>query len=336
MNKQELWKKENIKKEALEAEERIREHIRETPVEYSPYLSRLGNCRVFLKLENVQISGSFKLRGATNKILSLNKQQKDRCIATASSGNHGAAFAYLLHKFALKGMIYLPDYASQAKIEILRLYGADLKIYGSDCVQTEYFAREEAERNGFVYVPPYNDVKIIGGQATVGIELVRQLEKFDTVLIPVGGGGLISGIAGYLKSLDNKIEIIGCQPENSAVMYESIKAGKIVEMESKPTLSDGSAGGIEKGSITFDICKNYVDDFILVSEEEIEEAIKLCIEKHYMLVEGAGALSVASLIKEKERFNKKKVVLIISGSKISLSLLREILCKGERKNDKNI
>lgn len=325
MATQESWKSENIKKETLEAEERIREHIRETPVEYSPHLSQLGRCTVFLKLENLQITGSFKLRGAVNKILSLSPQEKERGLITASSGNYGAAFAYLLQKFGIKGLIYLPDYVSQAKIEILRSYGANLKFHGTDCIQTETFARREAEKNGSVYIPPYNDLKIIGGHGTVGIELARQLEEFDAVVVPVGGGGLVSGIAGYLKSFDREIEIIGCQPENSPVMFESIKAGKIVEMESKPTLSDGTAGGIEEDSITFDICKNYVDDFILISEEEIKEAIKLFLDKHSMVIEGAAALPIASLIKKKERFGEKKVVLIISGARISLSQLKEIL-----------
>jgi len=331
----ESYSMEKIKKEAIEAEERIRDHIRETPVEYSPCLSQLVDGRVFLKLENLQITGSFKLRGATNKILSLSSQQKERGIVTASSGNHGIACAYLIHKFGIDGVIYIPNYTTSSKIEILRTYGVRIKFHGSDCVQTENFARKEAEKNDFVYIPPYNDIKIIGGQATVGIELARQLDELDTIIVPVGGGGLISGIAGYMKALNPKIEIVGCQPEYSPVMYESIKAGKIVEMESKSTLSDGTAGGIEKNSITFDICRNYVDDFILVSEEEIKEAIKLCLEKHALLIEGAAALSVAALIKEKERFKKKNVVLIISGARISLSQLREILREGERENDKN-
>jgi len=317
----------NVKKEALEAEKRIRQHIRETPVEYSPYLSLLGGCKVFLKLENLQLTGCFKFRGAMNKFLSLSKEQKERGVVTASSGNHGVAVAYILDKFHSKGTIYLPEYASQAKIEALRLYGADLKLYGDDCVKTEALARETAERNGLEYISPYNDPKIVGGQATVGIELARQVEKIDTVLVPTGGGSLIAGIAGYLKSVNKNVEIIGCQPENSAVMYESVKAGKIIEMESKPTISDGSAGGIEPDSVTFDICKDYVDDFILVTEDEIKEAIKLSLEKHYMLVEGAGALSVASFIKARERFRNKNVVLIISGAKITLDALKEILCK---------
>jgi len=318
----------DIKKEALEAEKRIRQHIRETPVEYSPFLSDMGKCKVYLKLENIQITGSFKLRGAMNKLLSLSKKERERGVVTASSGNHGAAVAYVLKTLGSKGTIYLPEYTSQSKIEFLRHYDAEIKFHGNDCVKAEIFARDTAEKGGQIYIPPYSDPKIIGGQATIGIELARQMKKIDTVLVPVGGGGLISGIAGYLKSIDKSVEIIGCQPENSPVMYESIKAGRIVEMESRPTISDGSAGGIEHGAITFDICKKYVDDFVVVSEEEIKKALILILETHSLLIEGAGALSVASFIKEIERFQNKNVVLILSGLRISLDKLREILSEG--------
>jgi threonine dehydratase len=319
----------NIKEEALEADIRIRPYIRETPVEYSRYLSQQADCDVFLKLENLQFTGSFKLRGAMNKFLSLSTEQKEKGIVTASSGNHGVAVAYLLDKFHSKGTIYVPEYVSPAKLAALRLYDVDLEIFGDDCVKTEVLARETAVRSGLVYISPYNDPKTVGGQATLGIDLLRQVEKIDAVLVAVGGGSLIAGIAGYLKSAQRKVEIIGCQPENSAVMYESIKAGKILDLESKPTISDGSAGGIEPGSITFDICKDLVDDFILLTEDEIKAAILLCLEKHNMLVEGAGALSVAAFLKSKERFKDKNVVLLISGAKISLSKLREILCDKE-------
>ncbi|NIM59340.1 MAG: threonine/serine dehydratase [Candidatus Aminicenantes bacterium] len=325
MNNPDYIKLSDIRKEALEAEKRIREHIRETHVEYSPFLSQSGNCNVYLKLENLQLSGSFKLRGVMNKLLSLEKKQRETELITASSGNHGAAFAYALKKLGLRGTIYMPSIANQAKIEGLRYYDTELKFHGTDCVETEVFARNAAEKNHLQYIPPYNDLKIIGGQATIGIEMQRQIENINTVLVPVGGGGLISGIAGYLKSINNNIEIIGCQPENSAVMYESIKAGKIVEMESKPTLSDASAGGIEKGTITFDICKKFVDDFILVKEEEIKEGIKLFIEKHNMLVEGTAALPAASYLKTIEKFKNKNVVLILSGARISLDQLKEVL-----------
>ncbi len=326
----------NLKKEAEKAERKIRKHIRKTPLEFSPFFSQTGDCEVHLKLENMQLTGSFKLRGTMNKLLSLSKKERRTILVTASSGNHGTAFAYAVKKMGLRGIIYLPGYTSKVKVEAMKYYDVVLKFFGTDCVNTEEHAIREALKNNFKYIPPYNDLKIIGGQGTIGIELKRQLEKIDAVLVPVGGGGLISGIAGYLKSLDENIEIIGCLPENSPVMYESIKAGKIIEMESKPTLSDGSAGGIEQGSITFDICKKYVNDFILVSEEEIKEAIKLVLEKHFMLIEGAGALSVASFMKAQERFKGKIVVLILSGSKISLKKLKEIISLEAKKNVKDL
>lgn len=318
-----------VRDEALAAEKRIRPYIRETPVEPSPFLSRLGNAQVFLKLENFQTTGSFKLRGAINKLLSLSEKERGRGMVTASSGNHGTAFAHSLKTLGCRGTIYLPRYASEAKIQALCYYDVELKLYGDDCLETEQCARCSAKENNQMFISPYNDWKIIGGQATVAIELARQIEKIDTVLVPVGGGGLISGIAGYLKSFDQNIEIIGCQPENSAVMYESIKAGKIVQIESKPTLSDGTAGGIEEGSITFDICKEGMDDFILVTEKEIKQGLKLIMEQHSMLIEGSAALSVASFIKVKERFKNKNVVLILSGARISLEKLKEILSEKE-------
>jgi threonine dehydratase len=321
----------NVRQEALQAEKRIRAHIRETPVEHSLFLSRLGNCEVFLKLENAQLTGSFKLRGAMNKILSLSRLEAKRGVVTASSGNHGMAVAYLTKKFGIKSTIILPEIASNTKIEALRAYGADIYQTGDDCVKAESFARETAGKKGIPFISPYNDPQIIGGQGIIGIELIRQLGGMDVVLAPVGGGGLICGISGYVKSELPDLKAVGCQPINSPVMYESIKAGKVVEMESLPTISDGTTGGIEPGTITLDLCKRYVDDFILLSEQEIIEAIKLILEKHYLLIEGAAALPVAAFIKQKERFRGKTVVLIISGAKISLNQLEEIIFKGERK-----
>jgi len=315
----------NLNQLAQEAEARIRPHIRSTPLEFSPYLSQLANCKVYLKLENIQISGSFKLRGATNFFLSMTDAQKQQGVATASSGNHAAAVAYLLDKFNVPGIIYLPDYASPAKVAELRLYNVELQFHGSDCIDTENHARQQAQKNNQSYIPPYNDPLIVAGQATCGVELTQQLPELDTVLIPVGGGGLASGIAGYLKSQNPNTEIIGCQPENSAVMYESVKAGRILDLPSQPTISDGSAGGIEADSITFELCQKYLDEFILVSEQEIINALKLLIEKHYLLVEGAAALSIAAFLKEKQRFENKTVALIISGKKIAFDTLKQIL-----------
>lgn len=315
----------DIAKEVLEAEKRIGKHIRETPLEYSPFLSKKGDANVYLKLENFQVTGSFKIRGVLNKLLSLSEEEKRKGLVTASSGNHGVAFAYATSFLGLRGIVFLPENASPAKVQDIRQYSVEIRFYGNDVVKTEEFARKFAEKNGMIYVPPYNDPKIIGGQGTIALELERQLENIDVVLTPVGGGGLISGIAGYLKEKTKNIEVIGVQPENSAVMYHSIKEGKIVEMESKPTLADGTAGGVEKDSVTFELCRRYVDDFVLVNENEIAKAIVLMLEKHHMLIEGAAALPVAAYLKELERFRGRNIVLVISGCRISLDTLRKVL-----------
>lgn len=311
--------------EVKAAENRIRSYIRRTPLEPSLYLDKLTGGNIHLKLENMQHSGSFKLRGALNKILSLNEKEKSLGLITASSGNHGAAFSWAAKKFGLNGIICVPETISTAKLESLKLYGIDIRLHGDDCIKAEMFAKHLAEKEGKTFISPYNDPYIIGGQGTVAVELAQEIALIDSVLVPVGGGGLISGIAAYLKAINPKAEIIGCQPDNSKVMYLSLEAGHILDIPSLPTLSDGTAGGIEQGSVTFDICRELVDDFIMVSEEEIKNALKLIIEKHALLVEGAAALPVASLLQQADRFRGKTAALIISGGKISLETLRSIL-----------
>jgi len=314
-------------KEIFEAEARIRTYIKETTLEYSPTLSKMGDCHVYLKLENQQETSSFKIRGAMNSLIFLSTKEGKSNFITASSGNHGAAFAHGIAKLGLKGTIFLPENASPVKIEALKKQAVETKLFGYDCVQAETFARKYAEDNSLPFISPYNDLKIIAGQGTIGIEIENQLGKPDYVLVPVGGGGLISGIAGYLKNKFEEVTIFGCQPINSRVMYESIKAGKIIDHESQPTLSDGTAGGIEPDSITFTYCQNYVDDYILVSEEEIKNALKLLFEEHKMIVEGAAVLTIASFIQKVETFQGSKVVLLISGSKISTEEFKEIVSK---------
>jgi len=315
----------DVKKEVLAAEKRIRKYIRETPLEYSPYLNDLCKCNVYLKLENLQLTGSFKARGAMNKVLSLTKKQRERGVITASTGNHALGVANALKTLNCKGTIYLPKNSSKSKINALKYYSVNLKFYSTDCDDTEAYARRIANKNNQVYISPYNDRKIIGGQGTIGVELKNQLKKIDYVFASIGGGGLISGIGGYLKLVDKKIKVIGCLPRNSPVMYESIKAGKIIDMKTKPTLSDGTAGGIEHGSITFELCKKFVDDYILVNENEIKKAIKLILGKHHLVIEGAAGVTVASLIKEKNKFKNKNIVLVICGGNITLDKLKDIL-----------
>ena len=319
----------NIKDEVLKAEKRIRKYIRETPLEYSPYLSKSGNANVFLKLENQQITGSFKARGAMNKVLSLSKKQREKGITTASTGNHALAVANALKMIGGKGTIYLPSNVVKTKIEALGYYTVDLQFHGSSCDEAEIYARKVANEKGLTFISPYNDPQVMGGQGTIGVELYKQLKDIDYVFIAIGGGGLVSGIAGYLKAVKPDVQIVGCWAKNSPVMYECIKAGKIIPVKEKETISDGTAGGIEPGAITFEPTNELIDDYILVTEDEIKKAIKLILEKHHQVIEGSAGVAVASYLIEKEKYKGKNIVILICGGNISSEKLTHILCDDE-------
>jgi threonine dehydratase len=295
---------------------RIAPYVLKTPCRETAALGELIGGTVFLKLENLQTTGSFKLRGVVNKILSLSESDASRLLVTASTGNHGAAFAHALELFGLRGKLFMPETSSAIKIENICSAGVPFELVGEDCVEAEVHAREFARDNNFVWISPYNDLEVIHGQGTIAVELLEQLETFDVVLAPVGGGGLISGIAGYLKAVDPSMEVIGCQPVNSCVMYESIEAGEIVDIESSPTVSDGTAGGIEPGSITFDLCRRLVDDFILLEEAEIIAAMRLLHDEEGLSIEGAAALPVAAVLKDRARFAGRRTALIVSGGRV--------------------
>lgn len=313
-----------ISRETGRAEHRLRPYIKETPLEYSSYLSQLTGAEVRLKLENLQHTGSFKLRGAMNKLLTLGEEQ--RPVVTASTGNHGAGVAFGLKALKRPGLIFVPENASPSKIEAITRLGAEIRAHGSNCLETEIYAQEYARQNGLTYISAYNDPAVIAGQGTIGRELAQQAPRIDALFASVGGGGLISGIACYLRSQPaNPLSIIGCLPENSPEMALSIKAGKFIEFEPKPTLSDGTAGGFERGAITYELCRELVDDYVLVSEEEIAEAMRRMIEAHHLLIEGAAGVAVAGFLKAQERFRGKNVVIVICGGNISLSTLKMIL-----------
>jgi len=307
------------------AEARIRTFIRQTPLDRSLALSQATGCNVFTKLENLQITGSFKLRGALNKLLSLPTEQRGRGIVTASTGNHGAAVAYSLGKLGLTGIVFVPEHASPTKVEAIQRYGATVKAYGLDSADTEIHARQYADERGMVFVSPYNDPQVIGGQGTIGLELGGQIDRIDALFVPVGGGGLISGVAGYLKSQARPPQVFGCLPQNSPTMLECVKAGQIVPVTSLPTLSDGTAGGIEPGSITLEICQQNVDQYILVSEAEIQGALLDFIEVHHLLIEGASAVALAAFLKVKDGLKGKNVVVVLSGGNLGLGTLKKIL-----------
>jgi threonine dehydratase len=310
---------------AVLAANRIKDLIRETPLEFSPYFSEQTGANVWLKLENLQITGSFKLRGACNKLLSLTPEQIAVGCVTASSGNHGAAVSYAMQKLGINGVVFVPETASPAKVAGIRQGGANIEFFGTDGLDTEQRARAYAEENDMTFISPYNDADVVAGQGSCGVEIARQIDTVDALYIAVGGGGLMSGVGSFLKSVHPDMTVIGCQPANSAVMAASAKAGHILDMPSEPTLSDGTAGGIEEDSITFDICQEVVDDYILVSEEEIAAAMREFIDAHHQLLEGAAGVALAALKTSCEPFQGKNVVVVICGANISREKLREII-----------
>ncbi len=315
----------DVAKEVLSAEKRIRPHVRLTFLEHSAHFSKLAGAEVYFKLENLQHTGSFKVRGAMNKILSLTMEQMARGVVTASTGNHGLAVTFALRNLGASGTIFVPENASPNKVGAIRRLGAEIRTAGRDPVEAESHARSHAAGCGAVYVPPYNDPLVVGGQGTIAYELEQQLDDFDALFVSLGGGGLISGIAGYIKSVRPAVEVIGCSPENSRVMIESVRAGRILEMPSLPTISDGTAGGVERDSITFELCRSLVDRYVTVSEDEIRESMRLFMRSHHMLIEGAAAVAVASLGKVRRDYRGKKVVVVICGANIDLDTLKSVL-----------
>lgn len=315
----------NILNEVLKAEWRIRPHVLQTPLLPSHYLSRLSGSGVHLKMESEQYTNSFKFRGSINKILSLTSREKAKGVISASTGNHARGLARALSITGGKGTIFLPENAELSKIEALKEYRIKLAFRGKNSLEAELHAKKVAREKGAVWVSPYNDPQVIGGQGTIGIELTKQIAKIDHVFATIGGGGLVSGIATYLKAVSPGTQIIGCLPENSPEMYLSVQKGEIVRIEPKETLSDGSAGGIEPGSITFPICQALVDDYVLVSEEEIKEALRLIIDRHQKMIEGAAAVAVAGYLKTLSQYRGGNVIIVICGGNISAAKLKEIL-----------
>jgi threonine dehydratase len=296
---------------------RIKPEIKRTPLEYSPSLSQISGAAVYLKWENEQHTGSFKFRGALNKVRSFSSGQKKKGVISASTGNHGLGASLAARLEGVTLTLVLPTNISKEKRRRLEDSGAEIIEYGDSCEKAELRARHLAREKGQVYISPYNDEEVICGQGTIGLEILEDLPDAEAVLVPIGGGGLISGIAGYLKSSINKIRIFGVEPERSAFMAASLSAGRIVEIKEKETIADAVAGGIEPGSITFSFCQKLLEGIITVEESVIRKVMRLIYEKHQRMVEGAGALALAGLMSQGPLFEKGKVVLVVSGGNIS-------------------
>lgn len=314
------------------AQRRISRFVRETPLEFSHYLSGVTGCEVYLKLENYQFTGSFKVRGAFNKLLCLEHEAKGEPVVAASTGNHGLGVAYASNVLGTKAIIYLPNDVAPCQAEAIASYGAIVKRSGDNCLEAEVAARRYAEASGLTYISPYNDTEVIAGQGTIAAELVRQAQNIDAIFVALGGGGLISGVGGYLKAVATGVDVIACSPENSPVMHQFIRAGQVGALDEvavKPTLSHSTAGLVEKDSVTLKYCREAVDDALLISEREIMTAIRVFIEQHHMLIEGAAGLAVGGLCRVAQRYKDRSVVILVCGANIGRQELCQVLdCAG--------
>ena len=305
-----------------EAAGRISPHVRHTPVEYSHALSEVSGAEVYLKLENLQATGSFKLRGATNALLSLGAGATG--VVAASSGNHGMAVAHAARVAGLYPLIFVPDGAAASKVEAIEALGAEIRRVEGDPVLAETTARTHADETGLPYLSPYNDPRVVAGQGTIGVELASDLDRVEVLFASMGGGGLISGAGGYLKGARGT-RVVACSPLNSAVMHESLRAGQVLDLPSLPTLSDGTAGGVEPGAITFDLCREIVDDSLTVSEDEIRVAMRMIIGRHHTLIEGSAAVAVAAFLQTADRWAGKQVAIVLCGANVGIGVLKKVL-----------
>lgn len=311
-----------------EARSIVSKYARKTPLVKSMFLSNnVVGGDVYLKLEDMQLTGSFKFRGANNKINHLSDEEKARGVITASAGNHAQGVALTSKLLGIDATVVMPDEAPQMKRDATRGYGAEVDIHGATFDDAHQWMYERAEKEGKTIVDPFNDKYVIAGQGTIGLEILDEIWDVDTVIVPVGGGGLISGIAVALKSFNPSIHIVGVQSENVHGMEASIEAGKIVSHHDDFTLADGTDVATP-GDITYPIVQNLVDEIVLVSEDEIAEAMKDLLQRTKIVAEGAGALPTAALEAHKidDKWLKgKKVVGLVSGGNVDLTRVEKVI-----------
>ena len=308
----------------LAAHERIRSIVLETPVVSSGPRARAIPPLVKFKLENRQRTGSFKLRGAANALSLLTPEQARLGVLTSSTGNHGLAVATAARTLGIRAEVYVSPQVSAPKLQAIRDSGAEVQVVGSNPLDAELAARATARETGRLYLSPYNDPNVIAGQGTVAVELHSQLERIDAVFVAVGGGGLIGGIGAYLKAVSRHTQVIGCWPENSPALCESLRQGRIVEVPDLPTLSESTAGGVEPGAITFELGQQVIDRTIRVSEAEILAAMRQLRDDEDWLVEGAAGVALAGYLKYAEEFAGRTVVIVICGGNLSPGVLRQL------------
>ena len=315
----------------IKAKEKLSKVLLKTSLIHSPIFSKEAGNEVYIKPENLQKTGSFKIRGAYNKITNLSDEEKKKGVIASSAGNHAQGVAYGAKESGIKAVIVMPKSTPLIKVESTKQYGAEVVLHGDVYDDAFKKAKELEEKEGYIFVHPFDDEDVIYGQGTIALEILEELPETDIILVPIGGGGLISGIACAAKILKPEIKIIGVEPEGAASAYEAIKENKVVELKEANTIADGTA--VKKiGNITFEYIKKYVDEIITVSDYELMESFLLLVEKHKIIAENSGILSLAALKKLKEK--NKKVVSVVSGGNIDVLMISSMINKGLIRRDR--
>jgi len=309
----------------------LKDVAKHTPLDRSKTFSELTKAQVYLKLENLQKTGSFKIRGAYNKIYHLKNEEKKRGVVCASAGNHAQGVAYASNLMRISSTVFMPIYTPPTKIIATKAYGAHVVLEGVTYDDALLGARKYAEEKRLTYVHAFNDSYIIAGNGTIGMEIYEDLPDVDVVVVPIGGGGLISGIALALKTLKPDVEIIGVEAEGAQSMKQSLKENKIIPLKSVLTIADGIAVKTP-GNLTFQLAKKYVDKVVTVNDEEISHALYLLLQRSKLVVEPAGAVGVAALLSKKIYYPRKNIVALVSGGNANLSLLMQIIERGMLKD----
>lgn len=315
-------------KDVQTAYENIKDSVKKTPLMECPTLDEIIKGEVFLKLENLQRTGSFKIRGAINKIKNLSEEEKSKGVIASSAGNHAQGVALGAKTANIPAIIVMPETAPISKVNATKEYGAEVVQCGTFYDHAYLKALEIQKEKGLTFLHPFNDEYVIAGQGTIGLEIFEDNKDIDVVLVPVGGGGLLSGIALTIKSLNPNIKVYGVEASGAASMKKSLEAAEIITLDKCKTVADGIAVA-KVGDITFDIAKKYVDGIIDVSEEEIAQAILFLLEKSKIVAEGAGAASLAGLLSNKLNLEGKKVCCVISGGNVDINNIEKIVNRAQ-------
>jgi threonine dehydratase len=309
--------------DVIEAKRRLGAFLTPTPLRRSDWLSGLSGGDVYLKLETQQPTNSFKIRGALNFAIRHAAERPDVPVVTASAGNHGRALAFAAARLGLRAVVHAPASAPEAKLDAIRRLGADLRLW-SDYDEAERQAKRHAADSGLPYLSPFSHPAIVAGAGTMGLEILEQLPEVDSILVPVGGGGLVSGI-GIAAKAAGSVQIVGVEVEASHPFTAGLAAGRIVPIEVGPSLADGLVGNLDPDTITFEIARAVVDRFILVSESDIRLAIRDLLAEEHLVAEGAGAVGIAALLGHRIECRGRTVAVVVSGANIDRARLQAIL-----------